>query len=366
MKLYRYLTDRRHTLGLGFAFYIIMVMFFVGFRVERSLIVAFTILFAGFFVVALVWDFLRKRKFYNTLVEQVELLDQKYLVLEMLSKPEFYEGEIIYQEMYEIHKSMVENVSSYRQSMDDFKDYIEMWIHEVKIPIASLVLMCHNHRAKLREDMLGDGAKQQGDASGNKVGLSAEDDWDIRKLYDQVRRLDGMIDQVLYYVRAEHAEKDYLIKEISLKELVKRVAIHNKEDLLENRVDFSVNVSGQVVTDGKWLEFILNQLVNNSMKYRRTDVQPEIHIYTEELTDCTKLVVWDNGVGIVPGDLPRVFDKSFTGENGRARAKSTGMGLYIAKKLCNQLGHGIEISSVSGEGTRVTITILKNNFYKMS
>lgn len=351
MKLGRYLADKRYAIGMGLAFYIVMVMFFIGFRTEASLIVAFTVLFTGFWLGILIWDFFRKRKFYDMLVTQVEQLDQKYLVLEMLTKPEFYEGEIVYQELYETHKSMAENVSNYKRSIDDFKDYIEMWIHEVKIPIASLVLMCHNHKAK--------------EATVIHADETAEE-WDMRKLYEQVRRLDSMIDQVLYYVRAEHAEKDYLIKEVSLKELVKRVALHNKDNLLENRVDLSVDVDGTVTTDAKWLEFILNQLLNNSMKYRREDVQPEIHIYTEMQKDSARLIVKDNGVGVSPADLPRVFDKSFTGENGRIKAKSTGMGLYIAKKLCSQLGHKIEIESVVWEGTCVFITIFKSDYYKMN
>lgn len=340
MKLNRYLIDKRNTIGLGLVYYVIMVMFFIGFRVEGPLIIAFTVLLAGFFLAGLLWDFLRRRRFYNMLVEQVEQLDQKYLILEMISKPEFYEGEIFYQELYGIHKSMAENVNGYRRSVEDFKEYIELWIHEAKIPIASLALMCHNHKTRVQEEA-------------------------AKKIYEQVKRLDTLIDQVLYYVRAENAEKDYLIKEISLKELVKKVAIHSKDDLLERKIDFYVNVSGQVVTDAKWLEFILNQLVNNSMKYSRTEVQSEIRIYTEELSDSVKLCVEDNGIGITSADLPRVFDKSFTGENGRITAKSTGMGLYIAKKLCSQLGHGIDISSATGEGTRVTITIAKNEFYKM-
>lgn len=351
MKLNRYLMDKRSIIGLGLVYYFIMVMFLIGFRVEGSLIIAFTILLGGFFLVGLAWDFLRRKRFYDVLVEQTKQLDHKYLVLEMLSKPEFYEGEIVYQEMYDIQKSMVENINSYRHSVEDFKEYIEMWIHEAKIPIASLVLMCHNHKTKQRD-----------------AGLSEDTffNQDMEKIYVQARRLDTLIDQVLYYVRAENAEKDYLIKEISLKELVKKVAMHNKDDLLERQINFVVNVNGQVVTDAKWLEFILNQLVNNSMKYIRTDVQPEIRIYTEELADSVKLYVEDNGIGIMPGDLPRVFDKSFTGENGRTKAKSTGMGLYIAKKLCDRIGHGIEITSEWGEGTRVIITIGKNDFYKMS
>ena len=125
------------------------------------------------------------------------------------------------------------------------------------------------------------------------------------------------------------------------------------------------NADKIVLTDAKWMEFMLNQIVNNSIKYKdKTKAESYIKISTEEDKKCIVLEILDNGIGINASDLPRVFDKSFTGENGHEYSKATGMGLYIVKKLCDKLGHAITIESVKGEYTRVKITFYKNDFYK--
>ncbi len=120
-----------------------------------------------------------------------------------------------------------------------------------------------------------------------------------------------------------------------------------------------------VLTDSKWLEFILNQIINNSIKYKKNHVASFIQISSKKEKDKIYLSIYDNGKGIPSSDLPRVFDKSFTGTNGRNLVKSTGMGLYIAQKLCTKLGHKISIESKEGEYTKVTITFYQNDFYKM-
>ena len=263
-------------------------------------------------------------------------LDKKYLILEMLNKPNFYEGELFYQILYDINKSMIENVKEYNLSITDFKEYVEMWIHEVKIPIASLTLISHNHQ--------------------NEID---------KKYIEQIRKLDNYIDQILYFVRSENVEKDYIIKEKKLQEIIKNVALKNKDDLLENAVRLDVDVHNEkVLTDSKWLEFILNQIINNSIKYKRKNTESYIKIKANEDKDRLYLTICDNGIGIPKSDIKRVFDKSFTGENGRTMTKSTGMGLYIAKKLCDKLGHKITVESEINEYTKITIIFTKNNFYK--
>lgn len=351
MRLSKFIKDKLYVPVIGMLFTVSMEILLTAFRVSAQLMWAFAILMCMFLALILAWEYLRKKGFYGELIQNVEHLDQKYLVLEMLEPPDFYEGELLYQLLYDIHKSMIENVRGYEDSVGDFKDYIEMWIHEVKIPIASLMLMSHN----------------------NKNSLD-------KKYVEQIRRLDNMVDQVLYYVRAENAEKDYLIKETNLKEIVKRTVMKNKDDLLEQGMDLVVeNVDIQVVTDEKWLEFILNQLVNNSMKYKKAQC-PEpalLRIWAKEAAASEKtqsgifgrevqIHVWDNGMGISAGDLPRIFDKSFTGENGHLHAKSTGMGLYIVKSLCSRLGHRIEVRSAQGDYTEFMITIGMNDMYNIT
>lgn len=333
MKFSLWLKDKMFSVGMGVGVGIFLVLLFEAARLPLSVIVMFSVIFLLYMVIVLAWDYLRRRTFYNELFDNAERLDQKYLVLEMMTSPGFYEGELLVRLLYDVNKSMNENVAKYRTQSQNFKEYIEMWIHEVKLPIASLLLMCHNHQDVLET-----------------------------KYVRQIRRLDALTTQVLYYVRAENASKDYRIMEISLQDVARSVAMNNKDDLLENGIAFSVeNMEKKAVTDAKWLEFILNQLVSNSIKYKKADSEScAVRIWAEEENHAVVIHVWDNGIGIPDQDLPRVFQKSFTGENGRRFAKSTGMGLYIVYSLCEELGHGISISSEQGQYTEVRIAIEKN------
>lgn len=337
MSFKKYLLDKLPIIIISITGFIITIFMLNAFKVEKSLKIAITIIFISVCIINICFDYFRKCKFYNSLLTILEKLDKKYLILEMINKPDFYEGEIFYQALYEIDKSMNENVKKYNLSINDFKEYVEMWIHEVKIPISSLTLLNHNHQNS------------------------------IDKMYvEQIKRLDNYIDQILYYVRSENAEKDYIITEKNLQDIIKNVALKNKDDLLENNVKLEVDVNNKkVLTDSKWLEFILNQIINNSIKYKRNNVDSYIKIIADEDKDKIFLSIYDNGIGIPENDLSRVFEKSFTGENGRMTAKSTGMGLYIVKKLCNKLGHKVYIESKQGEYTKITIIFSKNDFYKL-
>lgn len=337
MKLIKYLLDKIPQIIISIMGFTITIFMLNAFKVESTLKIAITIIFFIVCIFNIGIDYFRKYKFYQSLSNTLDVLDKKYLILEMINKPNFYEGEIFYQTLYDINKSMIENVKEYNLNIIDFKEYVEMWIHEVKIPISSLTLLIHNNQEKID-----------------------------KRYVEQIRKLDNYIDQILYYVRSENAEKDYIIKEKSLQEIIKNVALKNKDDLLASKVKLDVNVNNiKVLTDAKWLEFILNQIINNSIKYKRNNVESYIKIIAKEDKEKTYLSIYDNGIGIPKKDIPRVFEKSFTGENGRITAKSTGMGLYIVKKLCDKLGHKINIESKKKEYTKITIIFYKNDFYKI-
>lgn len=337
MSLKKYLLDKFPQFLISIIGFIISILILNVFKVELSVKFAITIIFIIVVLLNTLFDFFRRYNFYQNLKNILNKLDQKYLVLEMLNIPDFYDGEIFYNTLYEINKSMIEKVKEYNLSITDFKEYVEMWIHEVKIPISSLILLSHNHK--------------------NQID---------KRYIEQVRKLDNYIDQILYYVRSENAEKDYLIKEQNLQKIIKSVALKNKDDLLENNVRLEVDVKKkQILTDTKWLEFILNQIINNSIKYKRETTDSYIKITALEKESKIYLCILDNGIGIPKDNLSRVFDKSFTGENGRIMAKSTGMGLYIVKKLCDKLGHKIIIESEIHKYTKITIIFYKNDFYKV-
>ena len=335
MNFLKYLKDK-FFIVLTFLFsYIIILLMLLAFKVDYSLIIAITIVLFLMILIIILEGYFRKKGFYNTLINNTNKLDKKYLVLETLYKPDFYEGKIAYDTLYDINKSMTENVKKHNDQLTDFKEYIEMWIHEIKVPIASLVLQIHNNKDKKSKDIL-----------------------------KKINKIDELTEQILYYVRTESIEKDYLIKDANLNKIVGEVALKNKDYLLENKINFVCdNLNYDVLTDSKWLVFILNQIVNNSIKYKKEKGDAILKIYAENNKKSVKLIIEDNGIGIIESDLPRVFDKSFTGYNGRIRHKSTGMGLFIAKSLCDRLGHKIEIESKQNEYTKVIITFSKNDYY---
>lgn len=335
MKFNSFLKDRLYSIVTALFSYFIILLVLLAFKSDKSIIIAITIILLLTYILLFLTDFFRKQKFYTDLLTNIDNLDKAYLVLETLNRPEFYEGELLCQALYEIDKSMNENVRIEKEQLLDNKEYIEMWIHEVKRPLASLVLTLNNQKNILD-----------------------------RKTKNILKRLEDYVDQVLYYVRSENAEKDYFIKEVDLSKVIKNVGIKNMDDLLDNKVEFIVDKTNyKVFTDSKWLEFILNQIINNSIKYKRNIDNSYIKIYVKDNLDTTVLIIEDNGIGIKSSDIRQVFDKTFTGTNGREKTTSTGMGLYIAKNLCKKLGHKIEIESKENEYTRVFITFAKNKFY---
>lgn len=338
MTFKRYIKDKLFHILIIFFSYFIILMFLLIFKSSNILITFITFIFFIMNIIILFYDYFRKQKFYKLFNNNLTMLDKKYLVLETLEKPNFLEGELLFQYLYEIDKSMIENVNKQHENIEDFKDYVEMWIHEVKIPISSLTLLCHNHKDVFN-----------------------------KSYYSQVRKLDNYIDQVLYYVRSNYTEQNFIIKEVNLLKVISNIALKNKDDLLENKIELIVEVDDlKVFSDQKWLEFVINQIVNNSIKYRRDEVDSYIKIYTSTKENLVSLHILDNGIGILEKDIASVFKKSFTGENGSKRIKSTGMGLYIADKLCRKLGHRISISSVFSKETEVIIDFYNNDFYKFN
>ena len=281
-------------------------------------------------------SYIKKNSFYKNYLSNLEKLSKKYLILETIPEPNTYEEKILVNSLYDINKSMIENINEYQRSTIEFKEFVELWIHEVKIPISSMVLKCHNNKEKYDKSFL-----------------------------SLIRRLDNQIDEVLYYVRSENTEKDVAIAEVSLKEVIRNVGLKNKDDLLESNIDFITDLKDlKINTDKKWLEFIINQIINNSIKYKK-EKDSYIKISAFEQVDKAIIEIEDNGIGIPSKDLKRVFDKSFTGSNGREKVKSTGMGLYIVKKLCDKLGHNIKIESKEKEYTKVIIEFGKYEHYKI-
>ena len=335
MKLIDYLKDRILLIMIFITMIIVVVFLLVMYRVPATLITAIIIVMLLFLLVSIEIDYYRRKGFYQDFLFKLAKLDKKCLIIELMKKPAFLEGKIMYDSLYEIDKSMYEEIGKYQEQLHDFKEYIELWIHEVKIPLASTKLMIYNQEK------------------------------DTRKLKNQINRIENNVELVLYYSRLGNSEKDYLIKKCDLATIIKNVIKKNQDSLLYHQIKINISeIEKQVLSDSKWLEFIINQIVSNSIKYCRDDHR-QIGFKIIDNQNTIALEIIDNGIGIKKSDLPYVFNKSFTGENGRIVGSATGMGLYIVKELCDKLGHQIKIESKVGKYTKVTIYFNDNQYYNV-
>ena len=256
------------------------------------------------------------------------------MISEIIKTPDFYEGKILKEILQETGKSMLENVNYYKHIQEDYKEYIELWIHEIKIPIATSKMIIENNKTK----------------------------W-TKSIEEELDKVENYTEQALYYARSNAVEKDYIITKTNLKEIVNNAILKNKSTLLNSKVILELNdLEKEVYTDSKWATFILNQIIQNSIKYARDD-NKKIELFAREKNDKVILYIKDNGIGIKKGEITRVFEKGFTGDNGRLMGKkSTGIGLYLCKKLCDRLGLGIELNSEKDKGTEVRLIFPKNSY----
>ncbi len=280
------------------------------------------------YFISILVEYLHKRKYYKSVYGMLSSLQEKYLIAEVISNPDFLDGKILKDVITQIDKSMLENVNKYKYMTEDYKEYIEMWIHEIKIPIATSKIIIENNKTEI-----------------------------TKSIDEELEKIENYIEQALYYARSNTVEKDYYIKKCDLKEIVNEGIRKNKTVLIGQKISINThNLELQVNTDSKWIVFILNQIIQNSIKYRKIEGKAEIEIYAVKGKENVILCIKDNGMGIKKEEITRVFEKGFTGTNGRMlNKKSTGIGLYLCKKLCNKLGMAIELNSVQNEGTEVKL-----------
>ena len=294
---------------------------------------AFIIVFV--MALAILIEYKKKKDYYNELIKNMEDLKEKYLISEIIKTPNFIEGKILKDILQDTGKSMLENVNYYKNIQEDYKEYIELWIHEVKIPIATSKMIIENNK--------------------NEVTKSIDEELD---------KVENYTEQALFYARSNAVEKDYIINKTNLKEIVNGAILKNKTTLLNEKVSIELSnlKEEEVYTDSKWAVFIINQIIQNAIKYSKKE-NKKIEISSQEKNDKVILYIKDNGIGIKKGEITRVFERGFTGENGRIIGqKSTGIGLYLCKKLCDRLGLGIELNSEKDKGTEVRIIFPKSSY----
>ena len=282
-------------------------------------------------VLCLLFFCFSRKKHLNKWLDMAEQLEERYLLPEIMPEPKRADERVFFQILKMAEKSMLERIGEVERERKEYKEYIEQWVHEVKTPITAMKLICENNRCSF-----------------------------TRELLAELENINRFTEQALYYARSEHTEKDYSIREISLNDAIHGAIADNKYLLRQNNVTVIVDdAEHSVYSDDKWVRFILDQIIGNAVKYRAG--QPVLHFYSKNENDRTILSVEDNGIGIPESDLPRIFEKGFTGQNGRTIHSSTGIGLYLCKRLCDKLGIGISVYS-DGKGTTVSLSFHINDF----
>ncbi len=312
-------------------------IFLMAYNVGMFIKIYIPLIIMGLYMISIIIEYFKRKKFYDNLLKILEELDEKYLITEIIKTPNFLEGQIFKNSLEQIDKSMLENVNKYKYMTEDYKEYIELWIHEIKIPIATSKMVIENNK--------------------NAITKSIDEELD---------KVENYIEQALFYARSNTVEKDYYIRKVVLKEIVNESIKKNKSSLIQEKISIDIHdLEIEVNTDNKWIVFILNQIIQNSIKYRKKE-NSVIEIYANQGKENVILYIKDNGIGIKQGEITRVFEKGFTGTNGRlSNKKSTGIGLYLCKKLCNKLGIGIELNSVQNEGTKVKLVFPKDSYIEL-
>lgn len=328
MTLAAFLKDRLPALAIGAlcALSVAGALVVLGEGTDAAVLAALFVM--ACFAVAVAWDFLRRKRFYDELADLIEQFDRRYYAAALIEEPSFPEGRLVFEALAAAGKDAADEVARAKEHADEYRSYIELWIHEVKTPIAAAHLM-----------------------AANLHGPEAE------KLKGELDRIESHVEQALFYARSTSLAQDYSLRAVGLAACVREACKKNARYLIERGSVPAVEVADDetVFADAKWLAFVIGQIVVNAAKYGARTIRFSARVEGCGATGRTVLEIADDGCGIPAADVPRVFDRGFTGENGRAQGSSTGMGLYLVAQLCEKMGLGVGLASEEGAGTRVMI-----------
>ena len=250
--------------------------------------------------------------------------------------------EMLYHRLLEnqsIARSESESSAAIRQSQ--MRDYYSMWVHQIKTPISAMKLLLEAEREELGQLMCDDEQSQ----------YLLSDNMD--SFEDELFRIEEYVSMALQYQRVSSTENDFVLEKVSVDGVIRDTIKKYAKIMIRRHIGINYSGTGQeVYTDGKWLAFMLEQILSNAIKYTPQGV---VTIETAEEKDRFFITIKDTGIGIKAEDLPRVFEKGYTGYNGHADKKATGIGLYLCRQMADKLGHTIRMESEIGKGTKVWI-----------
>lgn len=329
MKLSEYLGDQsgKILLHIGSAAALALFLLLTGTRAGIVLVVCMA--WGCGLCLVLLTAFVREKNRVQMMRETFTRLDKKYLFFECLDKPKKSYEKALFSIMKRAGKSMIEEVSGAQKKRRQYKDYIEDWVHEIKVPITTGQLLCENHRTAFSDKM---------------------------KL--QFCTIEEDVERVLYYARMENVEKDFIVRPTDLHAVVSETIKKYRTLFIANQVAIETdNLRQMVYADAKWLDFMIGQVLSNAVRYRRAS--PRIRISARPVQNrSVRLSIRDNGIGIRAEDMPRICERGFTGTNGRIRGGATGMGLYICRRLSEAMEIRMEVASEEDIYTEVSFTFM--------
>ena len=313
-----YWRQKRKGIGIFFLFCLIFFVSFLLYHLPAEAVLYPAFLCALFGALFLIFDF---GQIYNKHV-QMQILGQLSVEMEDGLPPSSTIAEADYEQLIRLlcqEQRMRETQLNARY--EDMIEYYTLWVHQIKTPIASM----HLH-------------------------LQNEDTAFSRKLYSDLFRIEQYVEMVLMFLRLDAEDTDYVIETYDLDVIVRQAVKKFAGEFIDRQLSLRYEpLDVQVVTDEKWLSFVIEQVLSNALKYTRTGS------ITIDMEPGDILCIRDTGIGIAPEDLPRIFEKGYTGYNGRIDKKASGLGLYLCSRICKNLGHTITVYSDLGQGTIVRI-----------
>ncbi|KYG30497.1 sensor histidine kinase [Alkalihalobacillus trypoxylicola] len=310
-----------------------LIQFDSGIGVEPHSLLYLNFLFITIFVSFFIWRYKKETAYYKSLLTLSNRMEDDWF--ESISEPDIrFPDRLIYTLLQNIHQHDQNKQREYQSTQIMEQDDLSSWVHEVKTPLTAMKIIIDAHRS-------------------NELAQKLNATW---------LRMHLLIDRQLYISRFANLDSDLIPEKQEVQILIKEEIRELSTWCMEKNISIELtgNPSSTVYTDKKWCGFVMRQLLTNAIKYSPKDGNVFIHIDHND-SDSVIVTFKDEGAGIQAHDLPRIFDKGFTGENGRVQHSATGMGLYLAKEISKKLHIQLEVASAVGEGTSISMIFSNHN-----
>ena len=316
----QYLKHRHRIFIVGIAFLAVFMISFALFQLPILAVIYPMLLCTVASVFIIIFDFLRVKREHSILQNIRSMMDA---MTEVLPDADSIKEEDYQHIIHLINEEYGEYRTETNRRYSDMIDYYTVWVHQIKTPIAAM-----------------------------KLHLQNEDSSLARKLTVDLKRIEQYVEMVLTFLRLNAESTDYVIKELELDKIIKQAVKNFSTEFIDRKLRLVYEpLNTTVITDEKWLSFVIEQVLSNALKYT-----PSGSI-TITLENTKTLRIRDTGIGIAPEDLPRIFENGYTGYNGRTDKKASGIGLYLCKRICSKLGHTITAQSIVDVGTIIDIDL---------